>query len=70
MKRTVVIGLGIFGFNVVKELFQAGIEVIAIDKDKDVVQRIRDFSTKAIVADGTDKEVMALLSLLLFSDFE
>ena len=63
MKRIVVIGLGIFGFNVVRELFKAGIEVIAIDKDKDVVQRIRDFCTKAIVADGTDKEVMESIGI-------
>ena len=63
MKRTVVIGLGIFGFNVVKELFEAGIEVIAVDKNKDVVQRIRDFCTKAIVADGTDKEVMESIGI-------
>ncbi len=63
MKRTVVIGLGIFGFNVVKELYNAGLEVIAVDKDKDVVQQIRDFSTKAIVADGTDKEVMESIGI-------
>jgi len=58
MKRVVVIGLGIFGFNITKALFESGLEVIAIDKDKEVVQRIRDFSTKAIVADGTDRDVM------------
>jgi len=58
MKRVVVIGLGIFGFNLAKNLFEAGLEVIAIDKNKDMVQNIRDYSTKAIVADATDKEVM------------
>ena len=58
MKRAVVIGLGIFGFNVAKDLYENGFEVTAVDKDKDVIQEIRDFSTKAVVADGTDKEVM------------
>jgi len=58
MQRVVVIGLGIFGFNLAKDLFEAGLEVIAIDKNKDMVQNIRDYSTKAIVADATDKEVM------------
>jgi trk system potassium uptake protein TrkA len=57
-KRVVVIGLGIFGFNIVKELYQSGFEVIAIDKNKEAVQRARDCSTKAILADGMDKEVM------------
>jgi trk system potassium uptake protein TrkA len=58
MKRVVVIGLGIFGFNIAKDLYENGIEVIAVDKDKEVVQKIKDFSTKAVLADGTDKEVM------------
>jgi len=53
-----VIGLGIFGSNIVKELYENGFDVIAVDKDKDAVHRIKDFTTKAIVADGTDKEVM------------
>jgi trk system potassium uptake protein TrkA len=57
-QRVVVIGLGIFGFNIVKELYDGGFEVIAIDKDKEAVQMARDCSTKAIVADGTNREVM------------
>jgi trk system potassium uptake protein TrkA len=63
MKRVVVVGLGIFGFNIAKDLYENGIEVIAIDKDKDIIQRIRDYSTKAIPADGTDKEVIDSLGL-------
>jgi len=57
-KRVVVIGLGIFGFNIVRELYGSGFEVIAIDKGKEAVQRVRDCCTKAIQADGTDKEIM------------
>jgi len=53
-----VIGLGIFGSNIVRELYENGFDVIAVDKDKDAVHRIKDFATKAIVADGTDNEVM------------
>jgi len=58
MRRVIVVGLGIFGFNVVKELYANGIEVIAIDKKKEAVQAVRDFANKAIMADGTDKDVM------------
>ncbi len=58
MKRVVVVGLGIFGSNIAKELFQNGFEVIAIDKNKEAVQRVRDHSTKAILADGMDKGIM------------
>ncbi len=63
MKRVVVIGLGIFGFNLAKELFEKGMEVIAIDKNKDIIQKIRDFSTKAVLADGTDKDVMESIGI-------
>jgi len=64
MKRVVVIGLGIFGFNIAKDLYENGIEVIAIDKNKDIVQKIKDFSTKAIFADGTDKDVIDSIGIL------
>src|SRR5512147_2666695 len=63
MKRVVVIGLGIFGFNIVKDLYENGFEVVAIDKNKETIQRIRDFSTKAVLADGTDKEVIESIGL-------
>jgi trk system potassium uptake protein TrkA len=63
MKRVIVIGLGIFGFNIVKDLYENGLEVVAIDKNKDIIQKIRDFSTKALVADGTDKEVLDSLGI-------
>ena len=63
MRRVVVIGLGIFGFNIAKDLYENGLEVIAIDKNKEVIQKIKDFSTKAILADGTDKEVMESIGI-------
>jgi trk system potassium uptake protein TrkA len=63
MKRVVVIGIGIFGFNLVKELYKSGIEVIAIDKNKDVVQEIAEFATKAIVSDGLEKHILESLGL-------
>jgi len=62
-KRVVVVGLGIFGINLVKELCKSGVEVIAIDKTKEAVQQVRDFATKAIVADGTDQELMNSIGL-------
>jgi trk system potassium uptake protein TrkA len=63
MKRVVVIGLGIFGFNIAKDLYENGIEVIAIDKNKEIIQKIKDFSTKAILADGTDKEIIESIGI-------
>lgn len=58
MKRAVVIGLGIFGYHIARTLFESGFEVVAVDKNREAIQRIRDYSSKAVLADGTDKEVM------------
>jgi trk system potassium uptake protein len=63
MKRVIVIGLGIFGFNIAKVLYENGIEVITIDKNKERIQEIRDYCTKAILADGTDKQVMEMIGI-------
>jgi trk system potassium uptake protein TrkA len=63
VKRVVVVGLGIFGFNIAKDLFENGFEVIAIDKNKEVINQIRDFSTKAILADATDRELLEMIGI-------
>jgi len=63
MKRVVVIGLGIFGSQLVRQLYDKGIEVVAIDKNRDVIQRIKDHSTKAVLADATDKEVLESIGI-------
>jgi trk system potassium uptake protein TrkA len=58
-----VIGLGIFGFHIAKELYESGMEVIAIDKSKEVIQKIKDFSSKAVVADAREKEVLESIGI-------
>ena len=63
MKRVIVVGLGIFGFNIAKELYESGLEVIAIDKHKETIQKIKDFSTRAILADATDKELLETIGI-------
>jgi trk system potassium uptake protein TrkA len=63
MKRVVVIGLGIFGFNLAKSLYESGLDVVAVDKNKEPVQQIKEFCSKAILADGTNKEVMESLGI-------
>ena len=57
MKRAVVIGLGIFGYHIAKTLFENGFEVVAIDKQKEAIAQIRDYATKAILSDGTDRDI-------------
>jgi len=63
VKRVIVVGLGIFGFNIAKDLYESGMEVIAIDKNKETIQKIKDFSTRAILADATDKELLETIGI-------
>ncbi len=63
MQRVVVVGLGIFGFNIAKDLYESGMEVIAIDKNKEMIQKIKDYSTKAILADATDKSLLETIGI-------
>jgi trk system potassium uptake protein len=63
MKRVVVIGLGIFGSQLARQLYENGLEVIAVDKNREVVQKIKDRSTKAVLADASDKEVLESIGI-------
>ena len=63
MKRFAVIGLGRFGYNVARALFEEGNEVIAIDRSQERVQAMEAFSTSAIVQDATDSEQLKIIGL-------
>ncbi len=67
MKRFAVIGLGNFGFHVVRALFEDGKEVVAIDIDKARVQATDAHATEAIVMDGVDKDAMKALDMEQFN---
>lgn len=58
MKRFAVIGLGRFGRRLAVMLARAGAEVIAVDRDRDVIEDIRDSVTLAICMDGTDENAL------------
>ena len=60
----VVIGLGIFGYQLARQLYENGIDVVAIDKNKEVIQRIKDCCTKAVMADARDKEVLENIGIV------
>ena len=63
-RRVVVIGLGIFGYQLARQLYENGIDVVAIDKNKEVIQRIKDCCTKAVMADARDKEVLENIGIV------
>lgn len=58
MKSFAVIGLGRFGKKLAIALSMSGAEVIAIDRDRTVVDEIRDQVTHAVRLDSTDEEAL------------
>ena len=67
MKSYIVIGLGRFGSQTAKRLYEQGCDVLAIDHNADLVQPISSMVTQAVVADARDKEVLRALGA---KDFE
>ena len=63
MKSFAIIGLSSFGHFLAQQLSQSGHQIMAIDKNKERVNRVKSFVEKAIVADATDKSILAGLGL-------
>src|SRR4030065_1749679 len=58
-----VIGLGSFGSDVARTLYQRGHEVVAIDKDKDKIEEAKSFSSHAVLTDASVKENLEALGI-------
>jgi len=63
MAQVAVIGLGRFGHHVAKQLHLAGHEVLAIDLSQENIQRIKDFTSRAVVLDARDKDRLDALGI-------
>ena len=62
-KSFAVLGLGKFGESVVRELYEAGADVLAVDRNKERLQSVADFATYAVAADIEDAEAVNALGL-------
>jgi trk system potassium uptake protein TrkA len=58
MRRFAIIGLGRFGQKLAIALAMSGAEVIAIDKNREVIELIRDQVSHAVRLDSTDEEAL------------
>lgn len=67
MKSYIVIGLGRFGAEAAKRLYELGCDVLAIDREPELVQPVSNLVTQAVVGDARDKEVLRALGV---KDFE
>ena len=61
MKSYIGIGLGRFGFELATRLYACGEEVMAIDTDEGLVDKIADHVTRAVAADARDPDVLKKL---------
>lgn len=63
MKSYVVIGLGLFGSRVARQLCELGGEVLVVDIHPELVQDISGDVTNAVVADARDQDVLKALGV-------
>ena len=63
MKSYVVIGLGRFGSELATRLYACGEEVMAIDMDEQLIDKIADRVTRAVAADARDPDVLKKLGV-------
>lgn len=63
-----VIGLGIFGTELVKTLANKGCEVLAIDADANRIAEVSDYATHCVNADATDERVLEQIGLPSFDN--
>ncbi|MCJ7643590.1 MAG: TrkA family potassium uptake protein [Candidatus Aminicenantes bacterium] len=58
-----VIGLGSFGANVARTLFERGNEVLAIDRDRDMTKAAKNFTTNSVMTEAAVKENLQALGV-------
>ncbi|MDH4467530.1 MAG: TrkA family potassium uptake protein [Bacteriovoracaceae bacterium] len=58
-----VIGLGSFGFKTATRLYERGIDVLAIDLDSELVERVKDRVTHAVSINITDERSLRALNI-------
>ncbi|MFW6065474.1 MAG: potassium channel family protein [Planctomycetota bacterium] len=58
MERFAIIGLGRFGMRLAKLLADAGAEIVAVDRDRELVDEVRDRVALAVALDCTDEEAL------------
>jgi len=59
MKRIAIIGAGRFGSTLAESLVRKGAEVVVLERNPDIVQRMASVVTRAVTGDGTDERVLA-----------
>ncbi|MBR7164881.1 MAG: TrkA family potassium uptake protein [Clostridia bacterium] len=59
MKSFLIIGVGSFGYHLIKYLSEQQCEILVIDKNEEKLEKILPFATSAKIADCTNADVLA-----------
>lgn len=63
VKQYAVIGLGRFGVSLASKLFEAGQEVLGVDKNEERVEDAHPYVTHALIADSTDADALKSIGI-------
>ena len=63
MRQIAIMGLGSFGNALAKALASSGVEVIAVDREKDRVEELKEYVTLAVACDTTDEKALRSIGL-------
>lgn len=62
-KQCVIVGLGKYGISIAKKLSDSKVEVLAVDSDIKVVEKVSKYVTKAVCIDVTSEDAWEKLPL-------
>ncbi|MCI2048851.1 MAG: TrkA family potassium uptake protein [Lachnospiraceae bacterium] len=66
MRNILLIGLGRFGQRIAVRLGEMHIQIMAVDRNEDMVQKITPYVTNAVIGDSTDEEFLKTLGVANF----
>ena len=66
-KQCVIVGLGKYGISIAKKLSDSKVEVLAVDSDMKVVEKVSKYVTKAVSIDVTSEDAWERLPI---NDFD
>ncbi|NMA07786.1 MAG: TrkA family potassium uptake protein [Clostridiales bacterium] len=66
MKNVLIIGLGRFGQQFARQLFEQGNDVMAVDENEETINRAMPYLTNAQIGDATNEQFIASLGVASF----
>jgi len=63
MAQIAIIGMSNFGYYLAQRLSELGSDVLAIDNNREKIDKVKNFTSKAVIADATDRKALERLEL-------